>query len=111
MFSKKIFRITLIMILVLLPFTAQSAQEPAWAEHVMSELGCMGGMFGEIEGKVFVDGVIMDDGAKLKDKGFKIESGAPYRVSAMKINDGKYEVTVSRMDQRGVSETKILDIK
>ncbi len=109
--GKKFFSIAFIVVLFVLPFTAQGDQEPVWAEHVMTELGCMGGMFGEMEGKIFVDGVIMDDGAKLKSKGFKISSGAPYRVSAMKINGNQYEVSVKRMDQPGPSEIKILEIK
>jgi len=112
MFRKKAVQFILTMILALLPLTAQSADAPPpWAEHVMSELGCMGGMFGEMEGKIFVDGVIMDDGAKLKERGFAIESGAPYRVSVTRVSDSKYEVSVSRMDQRGASETKTLEIK
>ena len=112
MFRKKMIRIALMMILMLIPVTAQSGQEPPpWAEPVMAELGCMGGMFGEMDGKIYVEGIIIDQGAKLKTRGFKIETGAPYRVSATKISDTKYEVRVSRMDQRNVSETKIVEIK
>jgi len=112
MFRKEIVQFVLFLILALVPLTAQSADAPPpWAEHVMSELGCMGGMFGEVEGKIYVDGVIMDDGAKLKKKGFAIESGAPYRVSVTKVSDSKYEVSLSRMDQPGASETKTLEIE
>lgn len=111
MFHKKMIHFILVMTLTLLPLTAQTAEAPPWAEHVMSKLGCMGSMFGEVDGKVFVDGVIMDDGAKVRENGFKIESGAPYRVSVTKVSNSKYEVSVKRMDQPGSSEIKTLEIK
>jgi hypothetical protein len=111
MFYKKMMHFILVMTLVLLPLIAQTAEPPPWAEHIMTELGCMGGMFGEVNGKIFVDGVIMDDGSKLKKNGFKIEPGAPYRVSVTKVNNSKYEVSVKRMDQPGKSEIKTLEIK
>ncbi len=112
MFRKSVVQSFFIMILVMMPLTALSADAPPpWAESVMAELGCMAGMFGKMEGNVFVDGMIMDDGAKLKERGFTITAGAPYRVSVTQINKGKYEVSVKRMDQPGASEMKILEIK
>ena len=111
MYGKRLGCFIFVLIFALPVLAAQPAEAPPWAEHVMSELGCMGGMFGEMEGKVFVDGVTMDNGAKLKAKGFTIKLGAPYRVSVTKTGNDKYEVSVKRMDQPGASEVKKVEIK
>ena len=110
MYVKTVSCLIFALILALPVMAVQPTEAPPWAEHVMSELGCMGGMFGEMKGKVFVDGVTMDDGAKLKSRGFKIEPVAAYRVSVTKTGNNKYEVSVKRMDQPGPSEIKVLEI-